>query len=61
MDEEDIAFITLCDQPADIAIVKAMKNPPSGVKLVMAAVCVMRGIPPDRVPDPAGTGRRVSQ
>lgn len=38
-----------------------MKNPPSGVKLVMAAVCVMRGIPPDRIPDPAGTGRRVSE
>ena len=37
-----------------------MKNPPSGVKLVMAAVCVMRDIKPDKVNDPAGTGQKVS-
>uniref|UniRef100_A0A8C3D5L5 Dynein axonemal heavy chain 12 n=1 Tax=Cairina moschata TaxID=8855 RepID=A0A8C3D5L5_CAIMO len=29
-------------KPSDISIVKSMKNPPSGVKLVMAAVCVMK-------------------
>jgi len=46
-------------QPSDIATVKAMKNPPSGVKLVMESVCVMKGIPPERVNDPAGTGRKV--
>ena len=47
-------------QPSDIAVVKAMKNPPAGVKLVMESVCVMMGIQPQRVNDPAGTGRKVS-
>ena len=36
-----------------------MKNPPDGVKLVMAAVCVMKDIKPDKVNDPAGTGKKV--
>lgn len=30
--------------PADITIVKAMKNPPKGVKLVMEAVCIVKVI-----------------
>jgi len=45
-------------KPADIAIVKAMKAPPSGVRLVMEAICVLRGVKPDRVQDPA-TGQMV--
>lgn len=45
-------------KPADITLVKSMKNPPSVVKLVMAAICVMKDIKPDRVPEP-GTGRMV--
>ena len=36
-----------------------MKNPPAGVKLVMSAVCVMRDIKPDRIPDPSGSGKKV--
>lgn len=28
--------------PADISLVKAMKNPPKGVKLVMEAVCIVK-------------------
>lgn len=36
-----------------------MVNPPSGVKLVMAAVCVIKGIPPERVSDPSGIGGKV--
>ncbi|KAL0600023.1 Dynein heavy chain 7, axonemal [Plecturocebus cupreus] len=44
--------------PADITIVKSMKNPPSGVKLVMAAVCVMKDIKPEKISDPSGTGRK---
>lgn len=36
-----------------------MKNPPSGVKLVMAAVCVMKEVKPERINDPAGTGQKV--
>ncbi|XP_015588713.1 dynein heavy chain 3, axonemal [Cephus cinctus] len=42
-------------KPADITIVKSMKNPPAGVRLVMEAVCVLKGIKPERVQDP-GTG-----
>lgn len=28
--------------PADITIVKTMKNPPKGVKIVMEAVCILK-------------------
>ncbi|XP_045475837.1 dynein axonemal heavy chain 3 [Harmonia axyridis] len=45
-------------KPADVTIVKSMKNPPSGVKLVMEAVCVMKQAKPDRKPDQA-TGKMV--
>lgn len=30
-------------KPADITIVKSMKNPPTGVRLVLEAVCVLKG------------------
>ncbi|KAG5865749.1 hypothetical protein JTB14_010830 [Gonioctena quinquepunctata] len=43
-------------KPVDITLVKSMKNPPDAVKMVMAAVCIMKGLKPDRVPDPT-TGR----
>ncbi|KAI9224756.1 dynein heavy chain and region D6 of dynein motor-domain-containing protein [Blastocladiella britannica] len=43
----------------DIDLVKAMKSPPDGVKLVLEAVCVMKDIKPDKVPDPAGTGKML--
>uniref|UniRef100_A0A8C2TNU4 Dynein axonemal heavy chain 12 n=1 Tax=Coturnix japonica TaxID=93934 RepID=A0A8C2TNU4_COTJA len=46
-------------KPSDIAIVKSMKNPPSGVKLVMSAVCVMKDIKPERIPNPSGTGGKI--
>ena len=46
-------------KPNDVTLVKTMKNPPENVKLVMEAVCVMKGIPPARVRDP-NTGRMVS-
>ncbi|XP_054715919.1 dynein axonemal heavy chain 7-like [Uloborus diversus] len=45
--------------PADITVVKSMKSPPAGVKLVMEAICVLKGIKPDRIPDPAGTGKMI--
>jgi len=44
-------------KPQDITLVKSMKNPPDTVKLVMQAVCIMRGIPPDRVDDKV-TGKK---
>jgi len=46
-------------KPADITLVKSMKNPPEVVKTVMAAVCVMKGIAPDKTPDPNRPGRYV--
>ncbi|XP_046823509.1 dynein axonemal heavy chain 7-like [Vespa crabro] len=56
LDEAIAALNTL--KPADISVVKTMKSPPEGVKLVMAAVCVMMSIPPIKIEDP-GTGRKV--
>lgn len=41
-------------KPADIFVVKSMKNPPYGVKLVLEAVCVLKGLKPDRKPDASG-------
>ncbi|KAJ8717801.1 hypothetical protein PYW07_005731 [Mythimna separata] len=46
-------------KPADITIVKSMKNPPFTVKLVMAAVCVIKGIQPDKIPDPDNPGKKM--
>ncbi|CAG9863129.1 unnamed protein product [Phyllotreta striolata] len=45
-------------KPSDITLVKSMKNPPDAIKLVMAAVCVIKDIKPDRIPDPS-TGRKT--
>ncbi|KAJ6668326.1 hypothetical protein lerEdw1_015703 [Lerista edwardsae] len=42
-----------------ITIVKSMKNPPSGVKLVMAAICVMKDIKPEKIADPSGIGGKI--
>jgi len=44
--------------PQDITVVKTMKNPPDGVKMVMEAICLLKGIKAERIPDPA-TGKRV--
>ncbi|XP_071037846.1 dynein axonemal heavy chain 3 [Parasteatoda tepidariorum] len=46
-------------KPNDITLVKAMKNPPKGVKLVMEAICIMRGVKPERKPDPSGSGKMI--
>nr|XP_061802869.1 dynein axonemal heavy chain 12-like [Nerophis lumbriciformis] len=56
--EEAIAALNTL-KPADITVVKSMKNPPAGVKLVMSAICVMKGMPPDKVADPSGSGKKV--
>lgn len=55
LEDAVVALNTL--KPTDITLVKAMKNPPDTIKLVMAAVCVMLGVPPDRSIDPA-TGKK---
>lgn len=46
-------------KPSDIGEVKAMKNPPDGVKMVMEAVCIMKQVKPDRIKDPGGSGNMV--
>eukprot|EP00971_Amphidinium_carterae_P168487 3338250-Amphidinium_carterae.1 len=38
----------------DITEIKAMKSPPAPVKLVLQAVCVMKGLKPARVKDDSG-------
>ncbi|KAG5312033.1 DYH7 protein, partial [Pseudoatta argentina] len=57
LEDAVIALNTL--KPTDITLVKAMKNPPDTIKLVMAAVCVMLGVPPDRSIDPT-TGKKFT-
>ncbi|TPX68902.1 hypothetical protein SpCBS45565_g02819 [Spizellomyces sp. 'palustris'] len=39
---------------SDIDMLKTMKSPPSGVKFVMEAVCVMKDVKPVKVTDPSG-------
>ena len=47
-------------KPSDIGIVKSMNNPPIGVKVVMGAVCVLKGIAPDKIADPNKPGSKVN-
>ncbi|CAK4166458.1 unnamed protein product [Aphanomyces euteiches] len=44
---------------SEINEVKAMANPPAGVKLVCEGVCVMLGIKPNRIPDPGDPSKRI--
>ncbi|XP_068431186.1 dynein axonemal heavy chain 3 isoform X2 [Clinocottus analis] len=46
-------------KPSDITVVKAMQNPPGLVKLVMESICIMKGIKPERKPDPSGSGKMI--
>ncbi|ELK27728.1 Dynein heavy chain 7, axonemal [Myotis davidii] len=43
----------------DITVVKSMKSPPAGVKLVMEAICILKGIKSDKIPDPTGSGKKI--
>ena len=43
----------------DIVEVKSMRNPPEGVKLVMAATCIMFSLPPKMVADPNKVGKKI--
>ncbi|KAF7668491.1 hypothetical protein LDENG_00010030 [Lucifuga dentata] len=46
-------------KPSDITVVKSMQNPPGLVKLVMESICIMKGIKPERKPDPSGSGKMI--
>ncbi|CAG7816608.1 unnamed protein product [Allacma fusca] len=41
-------------KPADITLVKSMKNPPAAVKMVLEAICVMKGVKPEKKVDNMG-------
>ncbi|CAK9814603.1 Dynein axonemal heavy chain 7 [Anthophora plagiata] len=41
--------------PQDIQIVRSMKRPPAGVRLVMEAVCILKDVKPEKVKTPEGT------
>lgn len=36
-----------------------MKKPPEAVKMVMITVCLMMGVKPDKIKDPAGSNKKV--
>lgn len=42
--------------PADIAIVRTMRSPPIGVKVVMEAVCILKDIKPEKIQAASGVG-----
>jgi dynein heavy chain, axonemal len=46
-------------KPTDVTLVKSMKNPPETVKLVLAAICVMKSVPPDKVADSTGKKGKI--
>ncbi|KAL6751111.1 dynein heavy chain 5 [Haematococcus lacustris] len=46
-------------KPADIKLVQSFKNPPSAIKLVMEAVCVLLDVKPTRLKDPGGSGKMI--
>jgi dynein heavy chain len=46
-------------KPADITVLKSMKSPPAGVKIVMEAVCVMKDVKPVKIQDPSGSGKKI--
>ncbi|CBY16446.1 unnamed protein product, partial [Oikopleura dioica] len=39
----------------DIGVVKQFGSPPAVVKLIIEAVCVLKGIKPEKMPDPSGS------
>ena len=43
----------------DITEVKALKKPPEGVRLTVETLCIMFGLKPNKVPNPAGKGPKV--
>lgn len=54
LEEANAALGTLTAQ--DISLVRTMKNPPIGVKIVMEGICIMKDVKPERVPNPSGVG-----
>lgn len=54
LEEANAALQTLTSQ--DISVVRTMRAPPVGVKIVMEGICIMKDVKPERVPNPSGVG-----
>lgn len=46
-------------KPADITEIRTMQQPPSTVRKVLAAICVLTNRAPDKKPDPANPGKKI--
>ncbi|KAH9642760.1 hypothetical protein HF086_010413, partial [Spodoptera exigua] len=42
--------------PQDITFIKTMKSPPRGIRIVMEAICILKDVKPDKIPNPSGVG-----
>lgn len=38
----------------DIQLIRTMRTPPAGVKIVMEAICILKDVKPEKIPNPAG-------
>lgn len=54
LEEANAALQTLTSQ--DISVVRTMRAPPVGVKIVMEGICITKDVKPERVPNPSGVG-----
>lgn len=54
LEEANAALQTLTSQ--DISVVRTMRAPPMGVRIVMEGICIMKDVKPERVPNPSGVG-----
>lgn len=54
LEEANAALQTLTSQ--DVTLLRSMRNPPNGVRVVMEGVCIMKDIKPERVQNPNGVG-----
>ena len=56
----DAALVALSElDRGDLVEIKAMQNPPEGVKMVMSAMCIMFGKRPNKVDVPGAIGKKM--
>jgi dynein heavy chain, axonemal len=46
-------------RPSDIVEIRTMSQPPTTVRKVLAAICVLTGRSPDKKPDPNNPGKKI--
>lgn len=54
LEEANAALQTLTSN--DVTLLRSMRNPPNGVRVVMEAVCIIKDVKPERVQNPSGVG-----